>query len=201
MTPDETLELLYLIAGYHPGFVMNEHTPVAWHHALKDIPAEQATAAMHEHFAVAGPWITVADIRRRIADRLGLTPPDAEVAYMQAVRFKKWLNARVGDEPEIHPAALEAARTVGWTTFESLEGLAHKRFVTAYDTTFRAAQRELATTPFPVLLARVEEPKALPGGYGIREPKPPATNPKAVARLDRMIGEAMGSISVDGDDH
>lgn len=199
MNASETIDLLKLIRGYNPSFQAAPETPAVWARSLADVPAEVATDVVHEHFAMTGPWITVADIRRRAADRFGLIPPDPEAAYAQAVEFRVWLKHRQGAEPQIHPAALEAARTIGWTSFETYEGAAHKRFVTAYATTQRKAERELATTPFATLLARAEGPKALPGGMAVAEPKPPATDPAGVARLDKMIGNVIGQISVDGD--
>lgn len=195
MNPTETIKLLRLVAGYHPGFVIGEQVPAVWCEALADVDAADATRAVHQHYAVAGPWITVADIRRRVVAARGLLPPDPEAAYAQARRMNTWLDRRVGPEPEIHPAAIAAAREIGWSTFDGLEGVAHRRFVEAYGPVSTAAAEKALTTPLPVLLAEAHAPKALPGGSGVEpEPLPEApvadVDPARVAELHRQIARA-----------
>jgi len=183
----ETQELIDLIAAYSPSMPLAENTTEVWGAALADIPADAATAAVHEHFAVTGPFIAVADIRRRVANQIGALPPDPETAYAQALRFRHWLDRRIGPEPSIHPAALACARTVGWLVFDEDDRYARGRFVAGYAAARDEAMRELATTPYPVLAARLAEPKALPGGWGVLPPEAPPPNPDGQVAIRRMI--------------
>lgn len=171
MNPTETMALLRLITGYHPGFAMNDQTPAAWHHALGDIPAADATAAVHAHYATGGPWIMPADVRRRVVASRGLLPPDVETAYAQAREMNRWLDRRVGPEPTTHPAVYATMSKhkggIGWEILDGPEGYAHKRFAEAYTlVSARDAERAL-TTPLPELESAIRAPKALPAGSGV----------------------------------
>lgn len=199
MNSDDALNLIDLVRAYSPSMPLGEATPAVWGQALADIPADAATAAVHEHFAVTGPWITIADIRRRVADRMGLLPPDAEAAYAQAVAFRRWLDRRVGPEPRIHPAALACARTVGWHVFSEDDRVSHNRFVAAYGPARERAMRELATTPYPELAARIREPKALPGGWGILPPADPPADPGGLVRVSRVVNGLAGRLALGAD--
>lgn len=188
MNETEAKRLLRLVAGYHPGFQATAQTPAVWAHALADLSEADATRAVHAHYAVAGPWITIADIRRRVVSARGLLPPDPEVAYGQAVAMNAWLNRRIGPEPEIHPTAIAAARQVRWSTFDGLEGAAHRRFLDAYAPMATRASEQALTTPLPRLEAELRAPKALPGGAGVEAAEREAL---AIEPIDKPRAEAV----------
>lgn len=118
MNLDETLELIDLIRGYTPSFVVAQQTPAVWAHALADIPAEVATAAVHAHYADSTTWITVAHIRRRAAATAGVLPPDAATAQAQAIALNGWYGP-IGSQPDpntrpaVHPAVQATIKAVG----------------------------------------------------------------------------------------
>jgi hypothetical protein len=191
----DVARLLKLIGALSSGFTADPGTGDAWAELLADIPAADAELAVKAHYATGGPWIDVNDIRRRVVAARGLLPPEAEAAYAQARRMNTWLDRRIGPEPEIHPAAMAAAREVGWSTFDGLEGYAHKRFVDAYRPTATAAAEKALTTPLPELEAQMRAPKALPAGSGAAPLMLPATavadvDPARVADLHRQLARA-----------
>lgn len=197
MTPREVVELIKVIRACSPAFTAAPGTPAAWAQMLCDIPATDAAAAVHAHFATSGPWIGIADIRRRVLAARNLLPPDPEVAYAQARRMNTWLDRRAGPEPETHPAVYAAAAKrlggIGWEVLDGPEGYAHKRFVEAYGPISAAAAEKALTTPLPALLAEVNAPKALPAGSGVRPVAPPEAlevDPARVAELRRQITAA-----------
>lgn len=189
MNRADVSKLLNLIHALSPAFTVvpttkdgGPGTGDTWAELLADIPAADAAQAVRAHFATGGPWIGVADIRRRVLAARGLLPPAVEEAYAQARRMNAWLDRRVGPEPAIHPAAMAAGREIGWSTFDGLEGYAHKRFAESYNPiSVRDAEKAL-TTALPVLVAAVTAPKALPAGSGV---EPAEREAQARAPIDR----------------
>ena len=175
MTPAEIIKLLELARSYSPSLPLSEGTPAAWAYALADVGYADAVAVVHEHFANGGPWIGVADVRRRVATRHGLLPPDPDTAFAQAVAFNRWLSRRRGPEPPVHPAALEAARLVGWHAFDGPDG-GHRRFHGAYRPIADRFTQEALTGNLAKLAAAVDAPKALPAGTGVVPPEEPESD-------------------------
>lgn len=197
MNRDDVSKLLNLIRSLSPAFTItprSEDTPGTgdtWAQLLADIPAADAIAAVRTHFATGGPWINVSDIRRRVLAARGLLPPDTEAAYAQARRMNTWLDRRVGPEPAIHPAAMAAAREIGWSTFDGLEGYAHKRFAESYNPISTRDAEKALTTALPVLVAAVNAPKALPAGSGVEaaQRETQAAQPTDRARAAAIVAQ------------
>lgn len=187
MNAADVVKLLALIRTCSPAFGAEPGTSAVWAELLADIPAADAAAAVKAHFRVTGPWITPADIRRRVVDARGLLPPDPEAAYGQAREFNRWLNRRVGPEPAIHPAALAAAREIRWDTFDGPEGYAHRRFVDAYRPAADKATDRALIERLDVLEGERAAPKALPAGVGVQQPVELRPNPAGVARVETAI--------------
>jgi hypothetical protein len=201
VNPAEVAELVDLISTYSPGAIPDNPQRLralsaVWGTALADVALDHATAAVHEHFASSGPWISVADIRTRVAERLGVMPPDLETAYGQARRFREWLHNRRGVEPTIHPAAIAAARTIGWVAFDGFEGDAHKRFAEAYGTTRQAAFRELVELGLDEARRRIAAPKALPGGTGVTRPPDPPADPVGLVRIGALTDRGVKALGI-----
>lgn len=202
MNRDEAITLLQRIAVLSPGMPMSSGSPATagtpampgtagvWWDLLRDVPMADAIAAVRTHYAASHNWITPADIRRRVVGARGLLPPDPEAAYAQARRMNSWLDRRVGPEPEAHPAVMAAAREISWSTFDGLEGYAHKRFVEAYRPVAEKATERALTTPVDVLEAELAAPKALPAGSGVQPEAGPRPNPGGVARVEGAIARS-----------
>lgn len=196
MNAAETHNLLILIKACSPAFTAQPGAADVWAELLGDIPEGDAKAAVKVHFLTGGPWIGPADIRRRVLAARGLLPPDPEAAYGQARRMNSWLDRRVGPEPEIHPAAMKAAREVGWSTFDGPEGVSHRRFVDAYrPAAEREAERAL-TTRLDRLVVEVAAPKALPAGSGV-QPDPDMTVNRTGQAKVRQLLDGFGRMPAD----
>lgn len=136
-----------IITGYTPGMRFVDEAVVIWHSALADVESAQAEAAVHQHFRNVARFITVADIRRRVADQAGILPPTTDQALEQARAYNRWLDENQGDnwrpssarresipKPPIHPLVLETARKVGWSTLSSSSAWEERRlFAAAYE--------------------------------------------------------------------
>jgi hypothetical protein len=181
VTPNEVLDLLETVAGYTPGMRVADASAAVWHHQLRHVPAAEAHAAVHAHFATETRWVMPADVRRRVAAARGLLPPDPEAAYAQAVAMNRWLALRSGPEPRTHPAVMAACRTVGWSTLDAPDGVAHQRFVDAYRPAAAAAVERAAAAGPAEVEADLRASKALPGGSGAR---PAETSGRVPARPD-----------------
>jgi hypothetical protein len=211
MTRDDAISLLKRIAVLSPGMPMSDSTPAAWWDLLRDVPMPDAVAAVRAHYAASHNWITPSDIRKRVLRPRGLLPPDAETAYEQATRMNRWLDCRIGPEPQIHPAAIAAARAMGWDTFDAgPEPVIHRRFVESYaPKAADAAERALAT-PLGRLADEIAAPKALPAGAGVEAARQVAEqgDPAGESRAEELrrrtsaglsrLDEAIAALGGDG---
>ena len=144
MTPDETIELLTLIAGYYPTMRAIDETAPVWHAALADVPNRAALDAVNRYCRTETRFIQVSDIRRVVAEDAGLLPPSADVAYIQAMQFNTWLDHQdAATRPDIHPAAETAGRSAGWNNLRDSSPWESRRlFAAAYE--HRAEQARVA---------------------------------------------------------
>ena len=110
MTRDEVITLLALISSLDQRREFAAPDVAAWGMVLGDLPAQAAQAAVSDWYRREVGCVMPADIRRFVADRLGLLPPAEVAAWMQATAVA----AEHGEgRATLHPAVREAYDAMG----------------------------------------------------------------------------------------
>jgi hypothetical protein len=114
MTPAETAEALTVAAAFDRRTI-GEADVLAWHAALGDLDLDDVKDAIVGHYRDSRDWLMPADIRTRVkavarvrADQHAALIPDADpdnpVAYIEAMRAKRFKPAQIDAHPR--PAEL-----------------------------------------------------------------------------------------------
>lgn len=113
MNPTETAKVLALCSVAYPQYPVTKETVQVYHELLADLEMVQVEKAVRDLLMTSDRWLSVAAIRKRVAENHKALAPSKATAWME-VREQASLEGRSGRPKFSHPAIEKAVRTIGW---------------------------------------------------------------------------------------
>lgn len=113
VTPTEAVKLVGIVRQLWPSMKVDQYTPDAWHMVLDDVSIEDALAAVRHLARSRSGYIQPADIRRRIAESVGLLPCSESEGLQAAAEVA---GNRGSGASKLDPVTYRAYRAMGGPT-------------------------------------------------------------------------------------
>lgn len=164
MNPTETAKILAICSVAYPQYPVTKESVGIYHDLLSDLDIVQVERAVRDLLKTSDRWLSVAAIRRRVAENENALAPNKAQAWAE-VRDACSKYGRQNRPQFSHPAITECVQTIGWyeicvsTNLETLRSQfwkAYEEIVKLSDTFVLTEQGQLALTAGATRLRALE---------------------------------------------
>jgi hypothetical protein len=162
MTPQETAKILVICSVAFPQYPVSKESITLYHELLIDLEYSEVERAVKELLLTTDRWITVAQIRKTVAQNNSALAPDRGDAWIEVNSAIK-SHGRYQSPQWSHQAVAGAVKIIGWWGLcmsENQETL-RSQFWKVYDEQRQKYDHGVLTTPNRLKLSQQDSNKLI----------------------------------------